>query len=166
MLEAIIAMGRMGQIGLNGGLPWHCSSDLRWFKQMTMGAIVVCGPKTAETLPNLPGRKVIEWDRNRSDQMAQLLLSAGDTGQRVIVIGGAATYRHFAPVIDLWHLGFVDHGGEADTWFDPGWVRANPLSEIGSCCYAGETFTAANIPFSMKWRFNRAHTWGVICEKR
>jgi hypothetical protein len=50
-----------GVIGREGGLPWHISSDLKRFKEITMGKPVVMGRKTWESLPRkpLPGRRNI-----------------------------------------------------------------------------------------------------------
>jgi len=37
-------------IGAGGRIPWHLPEDFKWFKQMTMGNIVVMGRKTFESL--------------------------------------------------------------------------------------------------------------------
>ncbi len=50
MIYLIAAVGRQGQIGLNGRLPWRHPEDLQWFKEQTMGKVVVCGANTAEHL--------------------------------------------------------------------------------------------------------------------
>lgn len=45
-------------IGAGGKIPWHLPDDFRWFKQMTMGNVVVMGRKTFENLGQpLPSRK-------------------------------------------------------------------------------------------------------------
>ena len=117
MLEAIVAIGRNGQIGLNGELPWHDTSDLRWFRDMTMGKTLIVGANTAEKLPPLHGRELIIWTReNFYDIMDELkILNA-------VVIGGAATYKKFAPHINRWHIGRIDYDGQADTFFDRNWI--------------------------------------------
>ena len=56
MIYLIAAVGRQGQIGLNGRLPWRHPEDLQWFKEQTMGKVVVCGFNTAEHLPPSPAR--------------------------------------------------------------------------------------------------------------
>lgn len=113
MLEAIVAIGRSGQIGLNGELPWHDASDLRWFRDMTMGKTLIVGANTAEKLPPLPGRELIIWTRENFHQLINI---------DAIVIGGAATYKKFAPYINRWHIGRIDYDGEADTFFDRSWI--------------------------------------------
>ena len=37
-----------------GGLPWHISDDLKWFKAETIGHTVIMGRKTWESLPKAP----------------------------------------------------------------------------------------------------------------
>ena len=55
------AEGRV--IGRDGGMPWHVPEDLAHFKAVTLGAPVVMGRKTWESLPSrfrpLPGRRNI-----------------------------------------------------------------------------------------------------------
>jgi dihydrofolate reductase len=55
------AEGRV--IGRQGGMPWHVPEDLAHFKAVTLGAPVVMGRKTWESLPPrfrpLPGRRNI-----------------------------------------------------------------------------------------------------------
>lgn len=39
-LHGILAIGKSGQVGLNGELPWHDAEDLAFFKKQTMGAVI------------------------------------------------------------------------------------------------------------------------------
>ncbi len=50
-ITIIVAMDSTGGIGKNGKLPWNCPEDLRWFKKITTGHIVVFGRKTWESIP-------------------------------------------------------------------------------------------------------------------
>ena len=60
MIKAIFAVDHWGGMGLNGSLPWpHHPEDLQYFKEQTMGDIVVMGRKTWDDpkMPKpLPGR--------------------------------------------------------------------------------------------------------------
>ena len=116
MLEAIVAIGNQGQIGLNGVLPWHDKSDLKWFRDMTIGKTLIVGTKTAETLPPLPGRNVVVWNRENLPEVLRM---------DAIVIGGSKTYELFAPHIKRWHVGRIDYDGPADAWFNPMWMINN-----------------------------------------
>ena len=53
MIKIIAAMTNEGVIGNEGTLPWHISDDLKLFKRLTKGEVVVMGRKTFESL-NMP----------------------------------------------------------------------------------------------------------------
>ena len=54
-------------IGINNSLPWHISSDLKRFKELTSGNIVVMGRKTFESIGKpLPNRKNYVLTRNKN----------------------------------------------------------------------------------------------------
>ncbi|HEX9045627.1 MAG TPA: dihydrofolate reductase, partial [Verrucomicrobiae bacterium] len=56
--KAIAAMSLNRVIGSGNAIPWHLPEDFKWFKQVTLGNIVVMGRKTFESLGRpLPGRK-------------------------------------------------------------------------------------------------------------
>jgi dihydrofolate reductase len=59
-LVLVAAVARNGIIGVNGGLPWRLSSDLKRFKALTWGKPLVVGRKTFESIGRaLPGRETI-----------------------------------------------------------------------------------------------------------
>lgn len=44
-------------IGRGGRIPWHLPEDFKWFKELTIGGVVVMGRKTFDSLPRpLPNR--------------------------------------------------------------------------------------------------------------
>ena len=94
-------------IGLDGGMPWHISADLKYFKRITMGAPVIMGRKTYEAIgAALPGRANIIITRNEKfsvddadvvhDVAAALRKGRAFAeiggGTEVFVIGGAEIY--------------------------------------------------------------------------
>ena len=57
LLDIVVAMAENGVIGRDGGMPWHLSSDLRYFKALTLGKPIIMGRKTWDSLGRpLPGR--------------------------------------------------------------------------------------------------------------
>lgn len=55
--KAIAAMSLNRVIGADGKIPWHLPEDFRWFRQKTIGNIIVMGRKTFESLGHaLPSR--------------------------------------------------------------------------------------------------------------
>ena len=47
----VIARAENGAIGKDGALPWHIPEDLKRFKRLTIGAPMIMGRKTFESLP-------------------------------------------------------------------------------------------------------------------
>lgn len=66
--EAFGLDGRPGAMGVNGGMPWRLSPDLRHFKAMTIGCPVIMGRGTWDAMPPkfrpLPGRENIVVTHN------------------------------------------------------------------------------------------------------
>ncbi|MCL2784282.1 MAG: dihydrofolate reductase [Propionibacteriaceae bacterium] len=66
-LTAIAAVASNGVIGDGAGLLWHYPEDLRRFKALTMGGVLIMGRPTYESLGGaLRGRTSIILTRNRS----------------------------------------------------------------------------------------------------
>ena len=62
--KAIAAMSENRVIGADGRIPWHLPEDFRWFKQTTLGHILVMGRKTFESIGRpLPGRQTLILSR-------------------------------------------------------------------------------------------------------
>ena len=52
-------------IGAGGKIPWHLPEDFKWFKQLTIGKVILMGRKTFEGLGKaLPNRKNIILTRH------------------------------------------------------------------------------------------------------
>ncbi|NSX40634.1 diadenosine tetraphosphatase [Gardnerella swidsinskii] len=66
--EAFGLDGRPGAMGVNGGMPWRLSPDLRYLKAMTIGCPVIMGRGTWDAMPPkfrpLPGRENIVVTHN------------------------------------------------------------------------------------------------------
>ena len=57
-INVIAAMTKKRVIGRNGTLPWHMSEDLKLFKRLTTGNIVIMGRKTFDSIGKpLPNRR-------------------------------------------------------------------------------------------------------------
>lgn len=137
-LHLIWAQSRNGVIGHNGTLPWHLPEDLAHFKRTTLGAPVIMGRKTWDSLPPrfrpLPGRLNIVVTR-QADWQSDGALRAGSLAQACAlcpadtdawVIGGADIYAQALP---LAHTAVVteidaDYDGDAHApTFGPGWAE-------------------------------------------
>ena len=91
MISYVVAVSKNGVIGRDGGLPWHISTDLKRFKEITMGKPVVMGRKTWDSLPRkpLPGRRNIVITR-------QAGYRGGGSGGRRDARGSAGALRRRA----------------------------------------------------------------------
>ena len=104
--KAIVAVSQNGVIGRAGDLPWRLSEDLKWFKRITTGSVVLMGRKTWESLPKaLPGRK--NWVLSRSappQEGMEVFRSLEEVARRLpedqslFVIGGGEIYALALPL--------------------------------------------------------------------
>jgi dihydrofolate reductase len=114
----VVARAENGVIGKDGALPWRIPEDLKRFKALTMGAPMIMGRKTFESLPKLlPGRRHIVLTRGEGAEVARSVEEALDLvrGPRVSVVGGAEIYRLFEPLADRIELTEVHGSPEGDT---------------------------------------------------
>jgi len=65
-IGAIAAVARNGVIGAGGALPWRLPEDLRRFRRLTLGHVLVVGRKTFESHGLLPGRTLLVVTRDRA----------------------------------------------------------------------------------------------------
>jgi dihydrofolate reductase len=122
-ITLIVARAQNGVIGRDGTLPWHLPADLKRFKALTMGSVMVMGRKTFESLPGLlPGRRHVVITRDRSwhvegaevaHSAEEALRNAGD--EPVSVIGGAEIFALFLPLADRIELTEVLADIQGDT---------------------------------------------------
>jgi dihydrofolate reductase len=127
IVTLVVARAENGVIGRDGGLPWHLPEDLKHFKAVTMGAPMIMGRKTFESLPGLlPGRRHIvltrdpDWQAEGAEvvrDVASAIVAAGEP--RVSVIGGAEVFVLFAGVADRVELTEVHAEPEGDTFMPP-----------------------------------------------
>src|SRR4029453_6280137 len=79
MIIGIAAVSRQGAIGKGGKLPWHYSSDMKFFRETTTGHAVVMGRKTWLTLGKpLKNRLNIVLSRDSTIEPQESLLVLTD----------------------------------------------------------------------------------------
>ena len=125
-LRAMCAIGKSGQLGLNGALPWEGDkrrefvADVARFFDMTRGHVIMAGPKTAASIPAFARKDRTIVQIRSSDRPENMLARFPD---RVIYIGGGPpVWSVYAPFIRHWDITVLPYDGEADRWFDPQWV--------------------------------------------
>ena len=126
-IKAIAAVSLNGVIGKNGVLPWRLPGELKWFKKITLGHIIVMGRKTWESLPGaLPGRE--NWVLSRSGNSSQNppFFTSFDQvvtqarGRTVFLIGGGEIYSAYLAACEELYLTEVQQIVEGgDAFFPP-----------------------------------------------
>lgn len=140
-LSLLVAVARNGVIGLRGELPWRLSSDLKRFKQLTLGHPVLMGRKTHESIvaalgKPLPGRVSLVLSRQAPPPPERLPKVATDQPGEVIyvrdvasaiaitqnepelfVVGGGEIYALTLPHADRLYWTWVEAEPEGDTSF-------------------------------------------------
>ena len=144
MRAMIAAVSPEGVIGLDGKIPWRHPGDLRRFKRLTTGGVVVMGRLTWESMARraLPGRRNVVITRSApvpaaldietyADVPSALAALAGET-RDVWFIGGARIYAaamDHADVIDLTYVPehVADPAAVRFPEIDPARWEAGPL---------------------------------------
>ena len=109
-INLIYARAANGVIGANGTIPWHLPEDMAHFKQQTLGAPVIMGRKTWDSLPPrfrpLPGRQNIVITRQ--------LDWAAEGAQRVGSVTEAIALCEALALPDAWVIGGAQIYAEAE----------------------------------------------------
>lgn len=122
---AIAAMSLNRVIGAGGGIPWHLSEDLKFFKRTTLGHVVLMGRKTYDSIGKpLPGRE--NWVLSRGSVIPGVRVISdvaeippAPDGRKVFVIGGAQLYAVLLPRCSELLLTHVNRDVEGDVLFPP-----------------------------------------------
>ena len=125
-IEMVVAVAENGVIGKDGDMPWRLPSDLKHFKQVTMGCPIVMGRATWDSIGRaLPGRLNVVISRSAQNlpegvvgvgSPKAALAACGDAA-RVMIIGGGQIYKTFEPQAEILHLTEVHATPEGDTRF-------------------------------------------------
>lgn len=131
MINAILACDENWGIGNKGQLPWpNNSADLKWFKETTVGGVVVMGKTTWDSLPEkskpLPGRNNIVVTSSLKDkdgpyhfvkfENAKDLIISMSKLQTAWIIGGAQLVETTLDIIEEIWLSRVNGVYECDTF--------------------------------------------------
>jgi dihydrofolate reductase len=127
-LGLIYARARNGVIGKDGKLPWHIPEDLAHFKAKTLGAPVIMGRRTWESLPPkfrpLPGRRNIvitrqaEWQADGAVRAASLEEAVSLCADVPVawITGGTEIFRQGLAIAHVVELTEIDADFDGDTF--------------------------------------------------
>jgi len=139
MPTILVAADKNGVIGYQGKLPWSIASELRYFREVTIGSTIIMGRKTWESLPKKPLDKrlnVVITKQKIPDQLkippegpiyynnffsaiGNTLFYGGEWGKRIFIIGGASIYKLAlqTPIVDKILLSRIPGNYRGDTYF-------------------------------------------------
>lgn len=156
-MKAILSADRNWGIGYQNKLLVSIPSDMRFFREMTEGKVIVMGRKTLESFPNgLPLKKrvnvVLTHDRSYQVKDAvivhdkdELMEELKKYQEDIFVVGGGSVYELLLPYCDTAYVTRIDMAYQADTFFpdldqDPEWELTEESDE--QTCFDIEfTFT-------------------------
>ena len=140
-MELIVAVYDDWGIGKDGTQPIALSTDRKFFREMTRGAIVIVGRRTIADFPGqkpLPGRVNVALTRSDVEIPGFTVCHSpaeaaefAKTAEKAMVIGGGSIYKQMLPYCDRAIITKVHVTPESDTYFpnldeDDAWE----LSEI------------------------------------
>lgn len=124
MVNIIAAVSENNVIGLNGKLPWNIKEDMEFFKNTTMGNVVIFGRKTFEGIGSpLPGRvnvvissgKITASGVEVFADLKEALKKYQD--REIFICGGEQLYRTAIPLADRMYITRVKRTVEGDAFF-------------------------------------------------
>ena len=129
-MNAIASVDANWAIGNKNRLLTSIPADMKFFREKTMGHVVVMGRKTLESFPNglpLKNRVNIVLTANRSYKVKDAIivhtkeelleeLKKYDSNE-LYVIGGGSIYEMLIPYCDTAYITKIDHAYAADTYF-------------------------------------------------
>ncbi len=128
MLSIIVAKAENNVIGKNNELIWHIPEDLKRFKELTTGHVIIMGRKTFESLGRvLPNRKHVILTQNRNykieESNVEIVYSVEelkkyiDNDEENFVIGGGMIYQLLLPFTQKMYITEIHKNYDGDTTF-------------------------------------------------
>ncbi|MDF2522541.1 MAG: dihydrofolate reductase region [Clostridiales bacterium] len=129
-MKAIVAVDLNWGIGCRGNLLQRIPDDMKFFKQMTLGKVVVMGRETFESFPGkepLKDRINIVLSKNKSFENEKVIICREldelfhelkkYNQEDVFVIGGESIYTQLLPFCTEAYVTKIENTYEADKYF-------------------------------------------------
>ena len=140
-MNLIAAVDKNWAIGLHNKLLVSIPADMKFFREVTTGNVVVMGRKTLESFPNgQPLKKrtkiVLTSDPDYQVKDAVVVHNMDELHEElkkypsdsIYIIGGESVYRQLLDECDVAHITKIDYEYEADAYFPN--LDENPEWEI------------------------------------
>lgn len=135
MINCVVAVERHQGIGFQGSMPWpRLSDDMRWFRTLTEGHIVLMGSVTYRGLGRpLSNRENIVITRDdisdviccRSPVEALAQCQGRWPDREIFIIGGQTLYDCTMSIAERFYVTEIDNDYACDRFFNLDYVRRN-----------------------------------------
>lgn len=127
IISLIAAIDEQRGLGKDNGLLCHLPTDLKHFKETTLGKPIIMGRKTYQSIGKaLPGRLNIVLSRKGTDIHDATVVDSLDKAltlttdaSEVMIIGGAKLFEQALPLADRIYLTLIHAHFAADVFFPP-----------------------------------------------
>lgn len=127
-ISLLVAKATNQVIGKDNQLVWKLSTDLKRFKNMTMGHYMLMGRKTYDSIGKLANRTYVIITRNPDFETPEghhvfhsveeaIIFCTKLNLDKLFVIGGGQIYKEAMPLCDELEITEVDASPEGDTFF-------------------------------------------------
>ena len=129
----VVAMDNQRCIGKDNDLPWHISADLKHFKEITQGGVIILGRKNFDSIGR-PLPKRVNWVITRNHnwnfdgvKVAHSIeealeksipdVQASEKPNTIFIIGGGEIFKQTINIVDRLELTHVDLNVEGDIFY-------------------------------------------------
>lgn len=129
-MNLIVAVDKKWGIGYQNKLLISIPDDMKFFRETTMGNVIIMGKNTLLSFPNgrpLKNRVniVITHDKSFTCEGAIIVHSVEEAldmakqykAENVYVLGGESIYNQMLPYVDTAYVTYIDYSYQADTHF-------------------------------------------------
>lgn len=127
MVSLLVAASENNVIGKGNAIPWKLPADMRYFKKLTTGNVVIMGRKTFDSIGKpLSDRANVIITRKSDMRVAGAYVSHSlrdalekgkESGREVFIIGGEEIYRQALPYADRIYLTRIHAYIDGDAYF-------------------------------------------------
>jgi dihydrofolate reductase len=137
VINLIVAVSLNGVIGCDGKLAHLIPEDLKRFKSLTSGCVVIMGRKTFQSILDLKGKPllnrqniILTRDQSLRDTSFKfentLVINNFDELQTELpiwIIGGAEVYNLLLPKVEKMYVTHIHRTLDGDKYFSPDWSQ-------------------------------------------
>ena len=125
----IVCTGKNGEIGYDNKLLFNLPPDMKFFREQTLGNVVMMGRKTVESLPKPLDRRITvmatkQWGDFKDFYTTEMLMNQCLAGcftlntDKIFIAGGAKLYESTFDIADeLWITEVANDVDNCDTWY-------------------------------------------------